>query len=58
MKITLQAQYKSIHSLNTEDLPDFAVLIGSNGSGTAQLLSALAEGVDLPPLNWSTVKVS
>ncbi|MYD93237.1 MAG: ATP-binding protein [Chloroflexi bacterium] len=44
MKITLQAPYKSILSLNTENLPGFAVLIGRNGSGKTQLLSALAEG--------------
>ena len=44
MKITLRGPYMSIGSLNTEDLPGFAVLIGRNGSGKTQLLSAIKEG--------------
>ena len=45
MKIELRQQYKSIATLETEDLPDFAVLIGRNGAGKTQILSALNEGV-------------
>ena len=33
MKIELKQRHKSITDLNTEDLPDFAVLIGRNGVG-------------------------
>ena len=44
MNITLQHPYKSIENLETEDLPDFALLIGRNGSGKTQLLEALNEG--------------
>ena len=49
MKIELRQQYKSISALTTEDLPDFAVLIGRNGAGKTQILSALAEGVATIP---------
>ena len=45
MKITIQAPYMSIGSLNTENLPSFAVIIGRNGSGKTQLLSAIKKGV-------------
>ena len=44
MKIELKQQYKSITSLETVDLPDFAILIGRNGAGKTQLLNALMEG--------------
>ena len=44
MKIELNQPYKSIESLVTEELPDFAVLIGRNGAGKSQLLSGLKEG--------------
>ena len=44
MKIELDQQYKSIVDLATEDLPDFAVLIGRNGAGKTQLLDALKQG--------------
>ena len=45
MNIELRQQYKSIATLSTEDLPDFAVLISRNGAGKTQLLEALNEGV-------------
>ena len=44
MKIELRQSYKSIAALTTEELPDFAVLIGRNGAGKTQLLEALREG--------------
>ena len=45
MRIELKQSYKSIVTLTTEELPDFAVLIGRNGAGKTQLLDALKEGV-------------
>ena len=44
MRIELNHQHKSIADLETEDLPDFAVLIGRNGAGKTQILEALTEG--------------
>ena len=41
MRIELRQPYKSIATLETEDLPDFAILIGRNGAGKTQLLEAL-----------------
>ena len=45
MKIELRQHYKSIASLYTDELPDFAVLIGRNGVGKTQVLAALNGGV-------------
>ena len=44
MKIDLQRPHKSITTLTTEELPDFAVLIGRNGAGKTQLLTAIQAG--------------
>ena len=44
MKIDLQKPYKSIVTLTTAELADFALLIGRNGAGKTQLLEALKEG--------------
>ena len=44
MRIELNQPYKSISTLTTEELPDFALLIGRNGAGKTQLLDALKEG--------------
>ena len=44
MTIELTRPYKSIGTLKTEELLDFAVLIGRNGSGKTQILAALKEG--------------
>ena len=44
MKIELKQRHKSITDLNTEELSDFAILIGRNGAGKTQLLEALNEG--------------
>ena len=43
MRIDLQNPYKSIATLTTGELPDFAVLIGRNGAGKTQLLEAVKE---------------
>ena len=44
MRIELKQPYKSIASLTSEEIPDFAILIGRNGAGKTQLLEALKEG--------------
>ena len=49
MKIKLSRPYKSIAALTTEELPDFAILIGRNGAGKTQLLEALKEGLAVIP---------
>ena len=49
MNIKLNNPYKSIAALETEDLPDFAILIGRNGAGKTQLLGALKEGQAVIP---------
>lgn len=49
MRIELRQPYKSIATLITEELPDFAVLIGCNGVGKTQLLRALKEGLAVIP---------
>ena len=45
MRIELQQPYKSIAALTSEELPEFAVLIGRNGAGKTQLLEALEQGM-------------
>ena len=49
MKIELKEPHKSIQTLTTDELPDFAVLIGRNGAGKTQLLEALNEGWAVVP---------
>ena len=49
MRIELKQPYKSIATLSTEVLPDFAILIGRNGAGKTQLLDALKEGAATIP---------
>ncbi len=44
MKIQLTAHHNSIQEIETCELPDFALLIGRNGAGKTQLLTALKEG--------------
>ena len=44
MKLELLHPYKSIETLLIDELPNFTVLIGRNGSGKTQILTALAEG--------------
>ena len=57
MKIELKQPYKSISTLTTEELPDFAILIGRNGVGKTQLLGTLKECVDRQR-KWDTFGVS
>ena len=49
MKIELTEPHKSIQTLRTDELPDFAVLIGRNGAGKSQLLEALKGGMAVVP---------
>ena len=49
MRIELRQPYKSITNLTTEELPDFAILIGRNGAGKTQLLEALMDGAAVIP---------
>ncbi len=49
MRIELKQPYKSIATLSTEVLPDFAILIGRNGAGKTQLLDAIKEGAATIP---------
>ena len=49
MKIGLRKSYKSIATLTTDEIPDFAVLIGRNGAGKTQLLDALSGGATTIP---------
>ena len=44
MRIDLKQPHNSITTLTTEELADFAVLIGRNGAGKTQLLAALKAG--------------
>ncbi len=58
MRIELNTPYKSIGHLTTEDLPDFAVLIGRNGAGKTQLLGALSAGLaKIPGTNADEVEL-
>ena len=49
MRIDLKQPYRSIATLSTEELPDFAILIGRNGAGKTQLLEALEQGLAVIP---------
>lgn len=50
--------YKSIVDLTTEDLPDFAVLIGRNGAGKTQLLDAFKQGMaKIPGISVNEVEL-
>ncbi len=43
MRIKLESPYKTIATLETAELSDFALLIGRNGAGKTQLLEALRD---------------
>ena len=49
MKIELREPYNTIETLKAEELPDFAVLIGRNGTGKTQLLEAIRQGRAVVP---------
>ena len=44
MKIELKQPHKAIYSLDSAELPEFAILIGRNGAGKTQLLNSLKDG--------------
>ena len=58
MRIALKRPYKSIAALETEELPDFAVLVGRNGAGKTQLLEALEKGwAEIPGIRQAEVEM-
>ena len=58
MRIELKHQYKSIATLLTEELPEFATLIGRNGAGKTQLLAALKEGTaEIPGISVDEIEL-
>ena len=58
MQIALKEPYKSITTLTTEGLPDFAVLIGRNGAGKTQLLDALKQGsAEIPGIGVNEIEM-
>ena len=58
MKIELKQPYKSIEVLTAEEFPDFAILIGRNGAGKSQLLTALKEGqAVIPGINVDEIEL-
>ena len=58
MKIELRRPYKSIAELKTEELPDLAMLIGRNGAGKTQLLTALKGGsAEIPGMGFGEIEL-
>lgn len=54
----MKPSYKSIRDLTTEELPDFAVLIGRNGAGKTQLLDAIKQGkAKIPGIDKNEVEL-
>lgn len=45
MKIQLTKPYKSLQAFTSEELPDFTIIIGKNGSGKSQLVQKFSEFV-------------
>lgn len=41
MKIVLKEKYKSLHPFTSEDLPNFTIITGKNGSGKSQLIELI-----------------
>jgi len=41
MKILFKGKYKSLSTFESEELPDFTVITGKNGSGKSQLINAM-----------------
>ena len=57
MRIELGGRYMSIAKLDSEELPDFAVLIGRNGAGKTQLLDAIKKGaVTIPGIGADDIE--
>ena len=58
MRITLKHPYKSIVTLATKELPDFAILIGRNGAGKTQLFEALLKGrAEIPDVSRDEIEM-
>lgn len=43
MRVKLLKNYKSLSSFTSDDLPDFTVIVGKNGSGKSQLIQKFTE---------------
>ncbi|EMO62625.1 hypothetical protein LEP1GSC133_1794 [Leptospira borgpetersenii serovar Pomona str. 200901868] len=48
--------YKSLKNFKWENIPDFAVITGLNGSGKTQLLEALNGGEEISSNGYNSVK--
>ena len=58
MNIKLKEPYRSIEVLTAEEFPDFAILIGRNGAGKSQLLTAIKEGqAVIPGINVDEIEL-
>ena len=58
LQIPFNVPYKVFETLETEELPDFAILIGRNGSGKSQLLDALMRGAaKIPDIRTSEIEL-
>ena len=58
MQLELSQPYKSIRNLQSEDLPDFTILIGRNGAGKSQLLQAINDGmVSIPNVSAEEIEL-
>ena len=58
MNIKLKEPYRSIEVLTAEEFPDFAILIGRNGTGKSQLLTAIKEGqAVIPGINVDEIEL-
>lgn len=56
MKLTVAGQYKSIKSFESEELNDFSIITGKNGSGKTQLLNLIASVFDINKRNEEAFK--
>ena len=58
MNIKLKEPYRSIEVLTAAEVPDFAILIGRNGAGKSQLLTAIKEGqAVIPGINVDEIEL-
>ncbi|MGN6194710.1 MAG: AAA family ATPase [Ginsengibacter sp.] len=54
MKINFTGKFKSLNTFESEDLFDFAIITGKNGSGKSQLLHTIQETYNQPTNNART----
>lgn len=52
MKILLKATYKSLDPFSSEELPNFCVITGKNGSGKTQLIELIQKKTENPNSNF------